>query len=238
MATDTSSVAPDRHPPLADAIAPVRRMLRSGRQAAVDSGVRGLLRPGSRGRMVFACGTGKKLIALRTAETLDTRFLLVWCRPGTISQWAQAARADGRREPLMAVSSPGAHKHPVLAETGAVSTGSGEHLVYWLAQRAKKNEPGTVFVTLGSLPRSEEVHRSVLRAAIFDLAIVDEAHRTAGGWDKDWTVIHDSSRIRARAPLASDRDAGRTWSRPRMPAHARNGPRTGLGALVLDRLPR
>ncbi|MFJ4478759.1 hypothetical protein ACIQVR_38645 [Streptomyces xanthochromogenes] len=42
MATGTSSVAPDRHPPLADAIAPARRMLRSDRQAAVDSGVRGV----------------------------------------------------------------------------------------------------------------------------------------------------------------------------------------------------
>ncbi|MFD0371170.1 hypothetical protein [Streptomyces sp. NPDC127114] len=82
MATDTSSVAPDRHPPLADAIAPVRRMLRSGQQAAVHSGLRGPRKPGSLGCMVFACGAGKKLIALRMAEALDTRFLLVWCRPG------------------------------------------------------------------------------------------------------------------------------------------------------------
>ena len=82
MATDPSSAAPDRHPPLADAIAPVRRMLRSSRQAAVHSGLRGPRKPASRGHMVFACGTGKTLIALRTAEALDTRLLLVWCRPG------------------------------------------------------------------------------------------------------------------------------------------------------------
>ncbi|MFC7512709.1 DEAD/DEAH box helicase family protein [Streptomyces thermocarboxydus] len=31
----------------------------------------------------------------------------------------------------------------------------------------------------------------------FDLLIVDEAHRTAGSWDKDWTVLHDHTRIRA-----------------------------------------
>ncbi|MEV8457756.1 DEAD/DEAH box helicase family protein [Streptomyces sp. NPDC052095] len=118
-----------------------------------------------------------------------------------IRQWAQAARADGRREPLMAVSSLEAHKHPVLAEAGAVSTGSGEHLAYWLAQCAKKNELATVFVTLDSLPRIEEVQHSVFPAAVFDLAFVDEAHRTAGGWDKDWTVIHDSSRIRTKRRL-------------------------------------
>lgn len=151
--------------------------------------------------MVFACGTGKTLIALRTAEALDTRFLLVVVPSrDLIGQWAQAARADGRREPLMAVSSLEAHKHPVLSEAGAVSTGSGEHLAYWLAQCAKKNEPATV--------------HSVFPAAVFDLAIVDEAHRTAGGWDKDWAVIHD-------------------W----MPAHARNGPHAGLGVPVPDRPP-
>ncbi|WP_240649060.1 DEAD/DEAH box helicase family protein [Streptomyces sp. Z26] len=132
--------------------------------------------------MVLACGTGKTLIALRAAEALDTRLLLVWCRSrDLIGQWAQAARADGRREPLMAVSSLEAHKHPVLAEAEASSTGSGEYLAYWLAQRAKKNEPATVFVTLDSLLRIEEIQHSVFPAAVFDLAFADEAHRTAGG---------------------------------------------------------
>uniref|UniRef100_UPI002F913872 DEAD/DEAH box helicase family protein n=1 Tax=Streptomyces cellulosae TaxID=1968 RepID=UPI002F913872 len=163
----------------------------------MDRGVRGLRKPGSRGHMVSACGTGKTLIALRTAEALDTRFLLVVVPSrDLIGQWAAAARADGRAEALMAVSSLEAHRHPVLAEAGAVSTGSGEYLAYWLAQRAKKNEPATVFVTLDSLRRIEEIQHSVFPAPVFDLAIVDEAHRTAGSWDKDWTMVHDSSRIR------------------------------------------
>jgi superfamily II DNA or RNA helicase len=152
--------------------------------------------------MVSACGTGKTLIALRTAEALDTRFLLVVVPSrDLIGQWAQAARADGRREPLMAVSSLEAHKHPVLAKAGASSTGSGEYLAYWLAQRAKKNEPATVFVTLDSLRRIEEIQHSVFPAPVFDLAIVDEAHRTAGSWDKEWTMVHDSSRIRTKRRL-------------------------------------
>jgi superfamily II DNA or RNA helicase len=202
MATNPRLAVPDSHPPLADAIAPVRRTLRADQQAAVDSGVRGLRKPGSRGHMVSACGTGKTLIALRTAEALDTRFLLVVVPSrDLIGQWARAARADGRREPLMAVSSLEAHKHPVLAEAGAVSTGSGEYLAYWLAQRAKKNERATVLVTLDSLRRIEEIQHSVFPAPVFDLAIVDEAHRTAGSWDKEWTVIHDSSRIRTERRL-------------------------------------
>ncbi|MFD7981078.1 DEAD/DEAH box helicase family protein [Streptomyces sp. NPDC059071] len=143
-----------------------------------------------------------------------------------IGQRAQAARADVRREPLMAVSSPGAHKHPVLAEAGAVSTGSGEHLAYWLAQRAKKNGPATVFATLDSLPRIEEVQRSVFPAAVFDLAIVDEAHRTEGSWDKDWTVIHDSSRIRTKRRLyLTVTPTPYEWETPRLSEAADARPR-------------
>ncbi|MEU3228433.1 Helicase associated domain protein, partial [Streptomyces sp. NPDC006976] len=178
--------------------AAARRVLRPDQQRAVDSGVRGLKRPGSRGHMVSACGTGKTLIALRTAEALDVRFLLVVVPSRhLIGQWAAAARADGRREPLMAVSSLHADKHPVLAEAGAVSTGSGEYLAYWLAQRAKRGEGATVFVTLDSLARIEESQHSVFPAPVFDLMVVDEAHRTAGSWDKEWTMIHDNTRIPA-----------------------------------------
>ncbi|AKH80823.1 helicase [Streptomyces sp. CNQ-509] len=197
MATDPSSVVPDNCTPPADSSGLARRVLRPDQQAAVDSGVRGLRKPGSRGHMVSACGTGKTLIALRTAEALGIRFLLVVVPSrDLIAQWAAAARGDGRREALMAVSSLSADKHPVLAAAGAVSTGSGEYLAYWLAQRAKKNEPATVLVTLDSLPRIEEIQHSVFPAPAFDLAIVDEAHRTAGSWDKEWTTVHDQSRIR------------------------------------------
>lgn len=147
--------------------------------------------------MVSACGTGKTLIALRTAEALDTRFLLVVVPSrDLIGQWAAAARADGRTEPLMAVSSLSADRHPVLAEAGASSTGSGEYLAHWLSQRAKKNERATVLVTLDSLVRIEEIQHSLFLAPAFDLAIIDEAHRTAGSWDKEWTMVHDQSRIR------------------------------------------
>ncbi|MFJ5893323.1 Helicase associated domain protein [Streptomyces californicus] len=202
MAIDPRSVVPDTCTPGAGTFASVRRTLRADQQAAVDSGVRGLRKPGSRGHMVSACGTGKTLIALWTAEALGIQFLLVVVPSrDLIGQWAAAARADGRTESLMAVSSLNADRHPVLAEAGASSTGSGEYLAYWLAQRAKKSEPATVFVTLDSLRRIEEIQYSVFPAPVFDLAIVDEAHRTAGSWDKEWTVIHDSSRIRTERRL-------------------------------------
>ncbi|MFJ5130906.1 Helicase associated domain protein [Streptomyces sp. NPDC088555] len=175
-----------------------RRVLRPDQQQAVDGAARHLKKPGSRGHMVSACGTGKTLTALRTAEALDVCYLLVAVPSlDLIGQWAAAARADGRHEPLMAVSSSDARKHPVLAGAGAVSTGSGEYLAYWLAQRRNRRERATVFVTLDSLSRIEESQHSVFTAPVFDLLVVDEAHRTAGSWEKQWTMIHDQARIRA-----------------------------------------
>ncbi|MGW4349016.1 Helicase associated domain protein [Streptomyces sp. NPDC004690] len=197
---------PPIHGPAAAAATPAptpptavpRRVLRPDQQQAVDSGARHLKKPGSRGHLVSACGTGKTLIALRTAEALGINHLLIAVPSrDLIGQWAQVARADGRTEPLMAVSSLRAEKHPLLAEAGAVSTGSGEYLAYWLARHKK----ATVFVTLDSLPRIEETQHSMFTAPVFDLLIVDEAHRTAGSWDKQWTMIHDNQRIRAERRL-------------------------------------
>lgn len=77
-------------------------MLCPDHQQAVDSGARHLKKAGTRGHTVSACGTGKTLIALRTAEA---RHLLVAVPSlDLIGQWAAAARAYGRREPVMAVS--------------------------------------------------------------------------------------------------------------------------------------
>ncbi|WP_369253663.1 Helicase associated domain protein, partial [Streptomyces sp. R35] len=192
MPTDPS---PEGSPTL---VRPERRTLRSDQQAAVDSAARHLKNPGSRGHIVSACGTGKTLIALRTADQLDARHLLVAVPSlDLIGQWAAAARADGRSEPLMAVSSLDAGKHPLLADTGAVSTGSGEYLAYWLSQRRKRRERATVFVTLDSLPRIEETQHTIFPVPVFDFLVVDEAHRTAGSWDKQWTMIHDQTRILA-----------------------------------------
>ncbi|MFH8519662.1 DEAD/DEAH box helicase family protein [Streptomyces gelaticus] len=57
-----------------------RRALSLDQQAAADRAARHLKRPGSRGHIVSACGTGKTLTALRTAEVLDVRYLLVRCK--------------------------------------------------------------------------------------------------------------------------------------------------------------
>lgn len=173
---------------------PARLSLRPDQQRAVDSAARHLARTHTRGHAVSACGTGKTLTALRTAETLEARHLLIAVPSlDLISQWARAARNDGRREPMMAVSSLAAAKHPVLAGAAVHSTNNPEFLATWLA----RHEHATIFVTLDSLPKIEQTQHTRAPAPTFDLLIVDEAHRTAGSWDKDWTVLHDDTRIRA-----------------------------------------
>ncbi|MFD8821273.1 Helicase associated domain protein [Streptomyces sp. NPDC059605] len=194
-----SMPSPEAESLQASATAPsgARRVLRMDQQAAVDAGVRHLSKPGSRGHMVSACGTGKTLIALRTAEALDTRFLLVVVPSrDLIGQWVAAARADGRTESFMAVSSLHASRHPVLAREGVATTGEPAVLAAWLDRHAQRTKRAIVFVTLDSLPKIEQAAHTTTCTPPFDLTIVDEAHRTAGSWDKEWTMVHDSSRIR------------------------------------------
>ncbi|MFD8566633.1 Helicase associated domain protein [Streptomyces sp. NPDC059639] len=191
----TTAPSPDSPPAPAHV---ERRTLRADQQTAVDTAVRHLKKLRSRGHIVSACGTGKTLIALRTAEALDINHLLIAVPSlDLLGQWAAAARTDGRTERLMAVSSFDAGKHPLLAAAGAVSTSSGEYLAYWLAQRTKQREKATVFVTLDSLPRIAETQHTIFPVPAFDLLVVDEAHRTAGSWDKQWTMIHDHTRVLA-----------------------------------------
>jgi predicted helicase len=56
----------------------------------------------------------------------------------------------------------------------------------------------TVFTTYASLTVIAEAHRGH-GAAPWDLAVVDEAHRTAGEQGRPWSAIHDDRQIPAHA---------------------------------------
>ncbi|MFE7215358.1 DEAD/DEAH box helicase family protein [Streptomyces sp. NPDC001698] len=155
-----------------------RLTLRTDQTEGLASIVRHLQRPRTRGHIVRACGTGKTLIALRAAEELHAAYLAVAVPSlDLIAQCAAAARADGRREPMITVSSMRAEKHPLLAEAQVASTNSGEYLAYWLA----RHRQATVFFTYDSLSKIEEAqHSALFPPPVFDLLVVDEAHATAG----------------------------------------------------------
>ena len=195
--------------------------LRIDQQEGIANTVRHLRRPHTRGHVVSACGTGKTLLALRAAEELGVRHLAVAVPSlNLVAQWAAAARADLRREPMITVSSLRAASHPLLAAAQADSTNAGEYLAYWLARHPR----ATVFFTFDSLSKIEEAqHSAVFPAPVFDLLVVDEAHATAGTWTKNWTVLHDNSRIPADRRLYLTATPY-VWEAPRLAEPPTTGP--------------
>ncbi|MFR0359579.1 Helicase associated domain protein [Streptomyces sediminimaris] len=198
-----------------------RLALRTDQQEGIANTVRHLRRPHTRGHVVSACGTGKTLLALRASEELGVQHLGVAVPSlDLVAQWAAAARADLRREPMITVSSLRAASHPVLAAAGADSTNAGEYLAYWLARHPR----ATVFFTFDSLSKIEEAqHSAVFPAPVFGLLVVDEAHATAGTWTKNWTALHDNSRIPADRRLYLTATPY-VWEAPRLAEPPTTGP--------------
>ncbi|MGW5611660.1 Helicase associated domain protein [Streptomyces sp. NPDC003753] len=168
---------------------------------------------GARGTIVSATGSGKTITAAacalecfpsgRVLVTVPTLDLLV--------QTAQAWRAVGHRSPMVAVCS--LENDPVLDSLGVRTTTNPIQLALWA-----RSGPVVVFATYASLVDREDPEdpfgqgnvRGPLEAALaggkrlygqqmagFDLAIVDEAHSTAGDLGRPWAAIHDNARIPA-----------------------------------------
>ncbi|WP_030557063.1 DEAD/DEAH box helicase [Streptomyces exfoliatus] len=168
---------------------------------------------GARGTIVSATGSGKTITAAacalecfpygRILVTVPTLDLLV--------QTAQAWRTVGHRTPMVAVCS--LEKDDVLEQLGVHTTTNPIQLALWAG-----NGPVVVFATYASLvdredpegPTGQRKVRGPLEAALaggerlygqqmapFDLAIVDEAHGTAGDLGRPWAAIHDNQRIHA-----------------------------------------
>ncbi|MFE5406791.1 Helicase associated domain protein [Streptomyces sp. NPDC056580] len=168
---------------------------------------------GVRGTIVSATGSGKTITAAacalecfpggRVLVTVPTLDLLV--------QTAQAWRAVGHRDAMVAVCS--LESDPVLDGLGVRTTTNPIQLALWAG-----SGPVVVFATYASLvdrddfddPTGRGTMRGPLEAALaggerlygqrmapFDLAVVDEAHSTAGDLGRAWAAIHDNTRIPA-----------------------------------------
>ncbi|PWJ02066.1 helicase [Streptomyces sp. NWU49] len=168
---------------------------------------------GVRGTIVSATGSGKTITAAvcalecfpggRILVTVPTLDLLV--------QTVQAWRRVGHRAAMVAVCS--LENDPVLGSLGVRTTTNPIQLALWAGAG-----PVVVFATYASLVDREDIDapegqrrvRGPLEAALaggerlygqrmagFDLAIVDEAHGTAGDLGRPWAAIHDNQRIPA-----------------------------------------
>ncbi len=172
---------------------------------------------GARGTLVSATGSGKTITAAVSALECfpGGRILVTVPTLDLLAQTAQAWRAVGHRALMVAVCS--LENDPVLGSLGVRTTTNAIQLALWAG-----TGPVVVFATYASLvdredpedPTGQRTVRGPLEAALaggerlygqqmapFDLAIVDEAHSTAGDLGRPWAAIHDNTRIPANFRL-------------------------------------
>ncbi|MEQ6028279.1 Helicase associated domain protein [Streptomyces salinarius] len=168
---------------------------------------------GARGTLVSATGSGKTITAAASALECfpGGRILVTVPTLDLLVQTAQAWRLVGHRAPMVAVCS--LENDPVLGALGVRTTTNAIQLALWAG-----TGPVVVFATYASLVDREDPEdqtgqqtvRGPLEAALaggerlygqqmapFDLAIIDEAHSTAGDLGRPWAAIHDNTRIPA-----------------------------------------
>ncbi|WP_331727662.1 Helicase associated domain protein (plasmid) [Streptomyces coelicoflavus] len=168
---------------------------------------------GARGTLVSATGSGKTITAAASALECfpGGRILVTVPTLDLLAQTAQAWRVVGHRAPMVAVCS--LENDAVLNALGVRATTNAIQLALWAG-----SGPVVVFATYASLvdregpedPTGRRTVRGPVEAALaggerlygqqmapFDLAIVDEAHSTAGDLGRPWAAIHDHARIPA-----------------------------------------
>ncbi|WP_406426397.1 Helicase associated domain protein [Streptomyces sp. NBC_00147] len=174
--------------------------LRPDQAKGLEAVVRHLRRAG-RALYVSATGTGKTLVAIRAADELAVRRVLVVVPTLDLAaQTALAWRRDGHQEHMVIVSSMDTAAHDALAARRVGSTSSSEALAALMSvvgQEQDQLRALTVICTYDSLDKIEGTQHTRYPVPPFDLAIMDEAHRIAGRADKKWAVVNDAHRIRA-----------------------------------------
>lgn len=136
----------------------------------------------------MATGSGKSLVATRSAEELRAgRVLVLVPSLDLLAQTEAAWREGGRTGPMIGVSSLRGE------DVSFPNTTDVDELVDWVRPFDKV----TVFATYASLGLGtlERAHAAGLPG--WDLIVVDEAHRTSGRLGKPWAVVHDNTRIPA-----------------------------------------
>ncbi|MFF1446098.1 Helicase associated domain protein [Streptomyces sp. NPDC058295] len=170
--------------------------LRPHQREAVDAVLRALELParstvperGLRTQVIMATGTGKTLVATRSAEELRAgRVLVLVPSLDLLAQTEAAWREGGRTGPMIGVSSLRGQEVPFPNTTDV------HELVEWVRPLDKV----TVFATYASLGLGtlERAHAAGLPG--WSLIVVDEAHRVSGRIGKPWAVVHDNTRIPA-----------------------------------------
>ncbi|MGW2708502.1 Helicase associated domain protein [Streptomyces sp. NPDC001356] len=171
--------------------------LRPHQAEAVDAVVKHLQDPpggrippeGMRTQVIAATGSGKTLIAVESARRLSARRVLVLVPTrDLLTQMAGAWRRGGRRGAMVGVCD----LRPEESD-GIPCTTDPDELLSWV----RDLETVTVLATYAAvgLGKLQRAHRAGL--PVWDLMIVDEAHRTSGDGLKPWAAVHHQEQIPA-----------------------------------------
>ncbi|MFD3679163.1 Helicase associated domain protein [Streptomyces sp. NPDC058613] len=203
---------------------------------------------GVRGTIVSATGSGKTIMAAASALECFPRGRILVTVPtlDLLVQTAQAWRRVGHRAAMVAVCS--LESDAVLEQLEVRTTTNPIQLALWAGAG-----PVVVFATYASLVDREDVEgpvgggkvRGPLEAALgggerlygqvmapFDLAVVDEAHSTAGDVARPWAAIHDNTRIPAAFRLYMTATP-RILAAPR-PRKGADGPEAEIASMTDD----
>ncbi|MEU2180915.1 Helicase associated domain protein [Streptomyces thermolilacinus] len=163
-------------------------------RAAADCVLNAFAMGSERQQVIMPCGTGKTHLAVHIAHeiTSDSRALTVMPTLDLLNQTARVWHTSGRPGHFFGLCSDKQTSEPVLS---GVLTMTNDPT--WLAAAVRGADgPVSVFATYASLPKLVEAHQRHLLPR-WDIAVVDEAHRTAGARAKPWAVIHDDDAIPA-----------------------------------------
>ncbi|MFI9723971.1 Helicase associated domain protein [Streptomyces sp. NPDC052396] len=177
---------------------------------AVDAVLRALQTPadghmpaeGLRTQVIAATGSGKTLIAAEVAQKLAARRVLVLVPTlDLLTQTAAVWREDGRTGAMIGVCSLRAED----SDSVPCTTDPAE-LVAWV----RGLERVTVFATYAAVGIGVLQRAHAKGLAVWDLMVVDEAHRTSGDAGKPWAAVHDQAKIPAARRLYMTATA-RVW---------------------------
>lgn len=193
------------------------KTLRKHQINAINDVLNGLAKH-DRGKLIMACGTGKTFTSLKIAEKFAGKGGVVLVLVPSISLMNQTVIAwnndHDNKLPLIQFavcsdSTVGRYPEEDLspADLAYEATTDAESLIStWNEKKTHISESMTViFSTYQSLHKVKELQDNGF--PVFDLAICDEAHRTAGvsqnnsNDDTNFQLIHDGSFIHARKRL-------------------------------------
>ena len=187
---------------------------RPHQEEAIEKVLIGLAEKGSRGKLIMACGTGKTYTSLRITEDLvGVGGRVLYLVPSlalmsqTVREWAADARIQLRAFAACSDAQVGKRRQTSSDSIGMDALDLAFPATTDPAKLAEKATPQAVkamtvvFATYHSLPVIGKAQKEHGLPA-FDLAICDEAHRTAGARlsgenESHFVQIHDDRNVRA-----------------------------------------